>query len=180
MLHEPRNYRHIKSIYHIPCTHKRHPITHSQEWVNTVLLIGDSFENNDHVGKKLVITISFVRFSLSWMHCYYTAISSAESRYVCLSIPVRHTYIHTYIYMYISNNGHHSLKIYTGSEVNSKTIWILSYLLLQRGCGGLLVSPCPFVRPSICPSVFNNTRRIHFIFTHLIEQLQMRHVFFQN
>ena len=43
-----------------------------------------------------------------------------------------------------------------------------------------MVSPCPSVRPSVCPSVdrivsalyFHNTRRVHFISTHLIKQLQ--------
>ena len=179
MLLEPRNYRHIKSIYHIPCTHKRHPITHSQEWVNTVLFIGDSFENNDHVGKKLVITIRFVRFSLSWMHCYYTAISSAESRDVCLSIPVRHTYIHTYICIY-QIMGIILWKFILDLRLIAKQFEYYHTSCFNEVVGGLLVSPCPFVRPSICPSVFNNTRRIHFIFTHLIEQLQMCHVFFQN
>ena len=42
--------------------------------------------------------------------------------------------------------------------------------------GDILVSPCPSVRPSVrlwtesCPlCIFNNTRRIHFIFAHLIK-----------
>ena len=49
--------------------------------------------------------------------------------------------------------------------------------------GGILVSSCPSIRPSIRPSVhlwtescllciFNNTHQFHFIFTHLIKQLQ--------
>ena len=49
--------------------------------------------------------------------------------------------------------------------------------------GGILVSPCPSVCPSIRPSVslwtescplciFHDTSRFHFIFTHLINQLQ--------
>ena len=49
--------------------------------------------------------------------------------------------------------------------------------------GGILVSPCPSVRLSVRPSVrlwtescplciFKNTHRIHFIFAHLIKQLQ--------
>ena len=41
--------------------------------------------------------------------------------------------------------------------------------------GGILVSPCPSVRLwtesySLC--IFNNSRRIHFIYAHLIKQLQ--------
>ena len=55
---------------------------------------------------------------------------------------------------------------------------------LQRSWkGGILVSPCLSVRPSVrpfvrlwtesCPlCIFKNTRRIHFIFAHLIKQLQ--------
>ena len=58
------------------------------------------------------------------------------------------------------------------------------YPPLQRSWkGGILVSPCLSVRPSVCPSVrlwtescplciFKNTHRIHFIFAHLIKQLQ--------
>ena len=41
--------------------------------------------------------------------------------------------------------------------------------------GGILVSPCPSVRlwTESCPlRIFNNTHRIHFIFAHLIKQLQ--------
>ena len=88
IMHKPRKYIHIKTIYHIPCTYKRHPITHSHEWVNTVLFIGDSLENTDHVKKKLGITIRFASFSLSWIHFYCTAISSTESREVCFNILV--------------------------------------------------------------------------------------------
>ena len=47
---------------------------------------------------------------------------------------------------------------------------------LQRSWkGGILVSPCPSVRlwTESCPlCIFNNTCRIHFIFAHLIKQLQ--------
>ena len=49
------------------------------------------------------------------------------------------------------------------------------YPPLQRSWkGGILVSPCPSVRlwTESCPlCIFNNTHRIHFIFTHLIKQL---------
>ena len=44
--------------------------------------------------------------------------------------------------------------------------------------GGILVSPCPSVRPSVrlwtepCPlCIFNNTGLVHFLFAHLIKQL---------
>ena len=67
--------------------------------------------------------------------------------------------------------------------------WILFFIptptpTLQRSWKwGILISPCPSVRPSFCPPVslwtescplciFNNTNRIHFIFVHLIKQLQ--------
>ena len=50
------------------------------------------------------------------------------------------------------------------------------YPPLQRSWkGGILVSPCPSVRlwTESCPlCIFNNTHRIHFIFAHLIKQLQ--------
>ena len=52
----------------------------------------------------------------------------------------------------------------------------LLYPPLQRSWkGGILVSPCPSVRlwTELCPlCIFNNTHRIHFIFAHLIKQLQ--------
>ena len=52
----------------------------------------------------------------------------------------------------------------------------LLYPPLQRSWkGGILVSPCPSVRlwtESCPPCIFNNTHRIHFIFAHLIKQLQ--------
>ena len=54
---------------------------------------------------------------------------------------------------------------------------------LIGGYTGITLSVCPSVRPSVCPSVrlwtescplciFKNTHRIHFIFAHLIKQLQ--------
>ena len=50
------------------------------------------------------------------------------------------------------------------------------YPTLQRSWkGGILVSPCPSVRlwTESCPlCIVNNTHRIHFIFAHLIKQLQ--------
>ena len=56
----------------------------------------------------------------------------------------------------------------------------LVYPTLQRSWkGGILVSHCPSVRPSVrlwtesCPlCIFNNTRRIHFTSAHFIKQLQ--------
>ena len=58
------NYIHIQHMYHTPCTHQRHPIPHSHEWENNVLLIGDSYENIDRVIKRLDITIRFASFSV--------------------------------------------------------------------------------------------------------------------
>ena len=153
MLHKPRNYIHIKSIYHIPCTHKRHPITHFHEWVNTVLFIGDSFENTDHVRKKLVIAIMFVSFSFSWKHCYYTTISPAESRDVCFNIHVRHPSIHTYIYMYMSNNGHHSLPSILDLTLMAKQFEYYHTSCFNEVQGVVVTGFTLFVSPSVHLSV---------------------------
>ena len=70
---------------------------------------------------------------------------------------------------------------------------LLLYPSLNKVEGGILFSHCPSVRPSVCEqnrvravsSTNNdNTRRIHFMFTHLIKQLQkvcrVYRFFFQN
>ena len=64
----------------------------------------------------------------------------------------------------------HQQEQYCVGKINSL------YPPLQRiWKGGILVSPCPSVRLwtesySLC--IFNNSRRIHFIYAHLIKQLQ--------
>ena len=137
---------HIRSIYHIPCTHKRYPMPHSHEWVN-ILFIGDSFENTDHIRKKLDITKGLA--SLSWIHCCYTAMSSAESRDVCFNILFRCSWYNLYIY--ISNNGHHSLTLMAKRFEYHHTILLNEV----EGGGGVYwshlvrLSPCPSVRQSI-------------------------------
>ena len=54
--------------------------------------------------------------------------------------------------------------------------WNLLYSMLQQSWKGvILVSPCPSVHlwTESCPlCIFNNTHRIHFIFAHLIKELQ--------
>ena len=119
-----RDYIHIRSIYHIPCTHKRHPIPHFHEWGNDAFFIGDSFENTDHIRKKLDITIRFASFSLSWIYCCYTAISSAESREVCLHIIVLGSWCNIYIYI---KQWALFFAINAGADVNGKSVWILLY-----------------------------------------------------
>ena len=109
------DYIYIKSIYHIPCTHKRHPIPHSHEWVNNVLSVGDSFENTDRVIKRLHITIQFASFSLSWIYRCYMAMSPGESRGVCFNTPVWGPWD-----IYLSNNGHHSLPLVHGLTIMAK------------------------------------------------------------
>ena len=55
------------------------------------------------------------------------------------------------------------------------TNWFIIPPLQRSWKGGILVSPCPSVRlwTESCPlCIFNNTHRIHFIFAHLIKQLQ--------
>ena len=77
---------HIQRIYHILCTHKRHPIPHPHEWVNNVLFIRDSSENTDHGINRLDITIRFAGFGLSWIYGCYTSLASAKG--ACLNICV--------------------------------------------------------------------------------------------
>ena len=55
------------------------------------------------------------------------------------------------------------------------TNWLSLYPLSMKLKGGILVSPCPSIRlwTESCPlCIFHNIHRIHFIFTHLIKQLQ--------
>ena len=72
-----------------------------------------------------------------------------------------------------TSDDHHGISNYQSIESLFSS---LLYPLLQRSWkGGILVSPCPSVRlwTEWCPlCIFNNTRRIHFIFAHLIKQLQ--------
>ena len=159
MLHKPPRL-HTYKEHHTPCTHKRHRIPHTHEWVNNVLSIGDSFENTDRVIKRLHITIKFASFTLSWIYYCYMAISSGESKDVCFNTRVRGPLCNTYIY--ISNNGHLLLLVH-GLTIMAKQFEYHNMTPLQRSwCGVYSLSAC----------IFNNTGRIHFIFTHVINQLQ--------
>ena len=112
------DYIYIKSIYRIPCIHKkRHPIPHSHEWVNNFISVGDSFENNDRVIKRLHITIKFANFSLPWIYHCYMVMSLGESRGVCLNTPVWGPWD-----IYLSNNGHHFLPLIHGLMIMAKQL----------------------------------------------------------
>ena len=55
------------------------------------------------------------------------------------------------------------------------TVGLLCPSIQRSWKWGILVSPCPSVRlwTKSCPlCIFNNTRRIHYIFAHLIKRLQ--------
>ena len=167
------DYIHIKNIYHIPCTHKRHTILHSHEWVNNVLSIGDSLENTDRVIKRLHITIYFASSSLSWLYCCYMAMSSGESRDVCFmplsgACGVTHTHTHTHIYIY--NDGHHSLPLVHELTIMAKQFKChnMTPPPPSTGCNAVGMAYTGF---TLSTCIFNNTRWIHFIYTHLINQL---------
>ena len=113
-----RDYIHIEHMYHTPCTHQMHPIPHSHEWGDNVLLIGDSYENIGRVIKRLDITIRFASFSvMNILLLYGSGVGYIPEVYALTSLSEAHNiHIHTYI----SNNRHHSLQLILGFTLMAK------------------------------------------------------------
>ena len=155
-----RDYIHIQNIFHIPCTQKRQPIPHSQEWVNNILLIRDRSENIDHAIKRIDIT---KRLSAD----VYALASLSEACdviyiYICI-------YIYIYIYQIMGLIPYHEYLGWCYWQ-NNLNIVIPTLQWIER-----LVywfHPCLSVRlwtGLYLLYIFNNTCQIHFIFTHVIK-----------
>ena len=108
--------------------------------------------------------------------CVFTLQGCVQAARLCRGSPVIMAFKYIFNKWYSITMRHKLCRAFTHDALASRPVaCIYVIIILPTWRGYTLVSPCPSVHlwTEWCPlCIFNNTRRIHFIFTYLIKQLQ--------